>query len=189
MIITTQQPASSAPRKKTRRCLCYNIRENLDEKMKEMRLKRAIIISAFQADYQMMVGNVSGPAPGGEFRAFSPVMLWAMPIVLLSKAFSLLGYRAVYLVRVLSISLQAESLTYHNLGHRPRPGNHSRPDPYLMSTHLYMAARSFMTVHRPRLSATRSKRTAARSACRSGSEHLPISNYHYGYPAMLQKIS
>lgn len=128
MIIITPPPASSAPCKKTRRCLCYNILENPDEKMKEMQLKRGIIISAFQADYRMMVGNVRGSVPGGEFRAFSPVMVWALPIVLLSKAFSLLGYSAVYLVRALLISPQAESLPYHNLGHRPKPNIRREPD-------------------------------------------------------------
>jgi hypothetical protein len=75
-----------------------------------MQLNKGNTLSAFQADYRMMVGNVRGSVPDGEFRAFSPFMLWALPIVLLSKAFSLLGCSAVYLVRAMSISSQAESL-------------------------------------------------------------------------------
>jgi len=149
--------------------------------MKEMQLKRGIIISAFQADYRMMVGNVRGSVPGGEFRAFSPVMLWALPIVLLSKAFSLLGYIAVYQFLMLPfsriiahtkclISPQAESLTYHNPGHRPGSGCPSRSG------------------HRPRLSATRSKPTASRSTRRLGSEHLLMPNHQHRHYTLLQKI-
>lgn len=115
--------------------------------MKETRLKRGIIISALQSDCRQIAGYAGGEAPGVEFRAFSLVVLvlwtlpivvlslvilWTLPLVVLCKAFSLLSYSAVYRVRaLLPISLQAESLTYHNLGHRPRsgcrPGSGQRP--------------------------------------------------------------
>lgn len=88
-----------------------------------MQLNKGNTFSALQADYRMMAGYVRYSMTDGEFRAVSPVMLWALPIVLLSKAFSLLGCSAVYLVRAISSSSQAESLTYHNLGHRPRSGH------------------------------------------------------------------
>lgn len=112
--------------------------------MNEMQLIRGIIMSALQADYRMMAGYAGVTALGREFRAFSPLVLWTLPIVVLSlvilwtlpivvlcKAFSLLSYSAVNLVRVLSISPQTESLIYHNLGHRPRSGHRSK----LCATH------------------------------------------------------
>lgn len=134
--------------------------------MKETRLKRGIIISALQSDCRQIAGYAGVTAQGMEFRAFSLVVLvlwtlpivvlslvilWALPLVVLCKAFSLLSYSAVNLVRVLSISPQAESLTYHNLGHRPRSGHHPRSGDHPRSG------------HRSRLCATHSKPTASRS--------------------------
>ena len=44
------KPASSVPRKKARWWLCCNVLKKLDERMKETRLKRGIIISALQSE-------------------------------------------------------------------------------------------------------------------------------------------
>lgn len=119
MTTITPPPASSALRKKTRRWLCCNALENPDVEMKEMQLITGIFISALQADYRMMVGYLQNPVAEEEIRAFSPDMLWTMPIVMLSKAFSLLSCIAVHQTRM-PFPPQAESLPYHNLGHRPR---------------------------------------------------------------------
>jgi len=133
--------------------------------MIEMQLKRGIIISALQADYRMMNGYVCGFAPGGEFRAFSPVVLWALPTVLLSKAFSLFSFSCLCTFSRFVIYLQAESLTHHNLGQRSRSEHHTS------------------TGQR----AVRSKCTALRST-RPGPGWLLISNHQHSHPAMLQKI-
>lgn len=182
--------------------------------MKEMQLKRGIIISAFQADCRMMVGYVGGPAPGGEFRAFSlvmlwalligllslvilwalpifllsPVMLWALPIVVLSKAFSLLGCSAMCQLRTLLISPQAESLIHHNLGHRPRSAHRPRSSHIPRSGHIPGSGRPLISVPCPRLSTTCSKPTTSRYACHPGSKHHLLSNHQYSHPAMLWKI-
>lgn len=87
-----------------------------------MQLYRRIIIYAFQSDCRMIGGYLRMPVLGGEFRAFSPVMLWTLPIVLLSKAFSLFCCSVLSRLQMLLIFPQAESLIYHNLGHRPRSG-------------------------------------------------------------------
>jgi hypothetical protein len=210
-----------------------------------MQLIRGFIISAFQDDYRMMAGFAGGPAPGVEFRAFSPVMLWAMPIVLvprvmlsqvmlwampigllsqvmlwampivmLSKAFSLLGCSAEYRDRELPIfsitahtkcpiSPQAESLTHHNLGHRPKTGHRPRSgycprsEPPSGSGHCPSSPREVHPLisghypkssHRPRLSATCRKRTANRSAPHPGSRHHLRSNHQHRHNTMLQKL-
>jgi hypothetical protein len=92
------------------------------KEMKEMQLIRGIIISALQSESRMMDGYLRGPAPGWELRAFSPVILWTLPIVLLSKAFSLFSFSCLRMFGRFAVYLQDESQTHHNhnLGHRPR---------------------------------------------------------------------
>ncbi|MFW5831720.1 MAG: hypothetical protein ACOCVA_05685, partial [Prolixibacteraceae bacterium] len=48
-------------------------------------------------------------------KAFSLFMLWTLFIVVLSKAFSLFGFWCLRMFGRFTIYLQAESLTYHNL--------------------------------------------------------------------------
>jgi hypothetical protein len=176
--------------------------------MMQLKKEKKKIIPALQADYRMMMDDyLRGPAPGGELRAFSPVMLWALPIVLLSKAFSLLGFSAVHQLRALSnllykafcfspiaahqrrsISSQAESLIHHNLGHRPRSAHRPRSSHIPRSGHIPGSGRPLISVPCPRLSTTCSKPTPSRYACHPGSKHHLLSNHQYSHPAMLWKI-